>query len=68
MVEIISHGRPKVMKKFTCQHCDSIFAADEDDYKLMNAFGLPYYAITCPVCGKYDEHSYRNVETMIKNM
>ena len=68
MIEIISHGRPRVVKKFSCKFCDSIFIADEEDYKLLNSCGLPYYAITCPVCGKYDEHSYRDVETELRNI
>ena len=68
MIEIISHGRPRIVKKFTCKFCDSIFIADEEDYKLLNAFGLPYYAITCPVCGKYDEHSHWDVGTELRNI
>ena len=68
MIRIISRGRPAVVKKFTCKYCDSIFTAEGEDYKLMNACGIPYYAITCPVCGKYDEHSYRDVETESRNL
>ena len=68
MIEIVSHGRPVVVKKFTCKHCNCVFTAEEEDYRLLNSFGLPFYAITCPVCRKYDEHSYRDVETELRNI
>ncbi len=50
-MRIIKYGTKKLkLKRFTCQHCGSIFDAEPDEYKTTFARNVKYNTITCPCC------------------
>ena len=54
-MKIIKARKHKVKsKRFRCDWCNSVFIADETEYKTKKSetFGYTAYLAACPVCGR----------------
>lgn len=54
-MKIIKARKHKIKsKRFRCYWCNSVFIADETEYKIRKSetFGYTAYLAECPVCGR----------------